>query len=84
MNLKILLNTMESVEKTQTMTFDDIKQFADVVKESKDGLILSLINLVHCEDSWYWKTEIMNDNEEEYIIALPHSLNDKIFVLLDA
>jgi len=79
--LKYLYN-MENIKKIKTMTFGDIKQSADIVKESKDGLVQSLINLVHYEDSWYWKTKIMTDNEEEYIINLPVSLNDKIFDLL--
>jgi len=81
--LKYLYN-IESIKKNQTIKFEDIKQFADIVKVSKDGFIKALINLVHYKDSWYWKTEIMTDNDEEYIIEIPSSLNDKIFKLKDS
>ena len=80
--LKYLYN-IEDIKETQTMTFDDIKQFANIVKDSKDGLVYALISLVHYEDSWYWKTEIMTDNDREYIVELPYSLNSKIFELID-
>jgi len=73
---------IESVERRQTTKFDDIKQFIDIVKVSKDNFIYALINLVYYEDSLYWKSEIMNDNDEEYIIEMPKSLNNKIFDLL--
>ena len=77
------LYQLESIEKKQTMTFDDIKQFSNIVKESEDGLVKALIDLVHYEDSWYWKSEIMTDDDKEYIIKLPDSLSNKIFSLLD-
>lgn len=80
--LKYLYN-MESIKKNQTMKFEDIKQFANIEKVSKDGFIKALINLVHYEDSWYWKTEIMTDNDEEYIIEILDSLDKKIFELKD-
>ena len=62
----------------KTMTFDDIKKFVDIVKVSKDGFMEAIINTVNYKDSWYWKTEIMTDNDEEYIIPLTDSLNNKI------
>lgn len=77
------LYKLESIEKKQIMTFDDIKQFSNIVKESEDGLVKALIDLVHYEDSWYWKSEIMTDDDKEYIIKLPDSLSNKIFSLLD-
>ena len=80
--LKYLYN-IESIEKKETIKFDDIKQFVDIVKVSKDDFIQALTILVHCKDSLYWKTEIMNDNDEEYVIELINSLNNKIFNILD-
>jgi len=81
MELKYLYN-MENVERSKTIVFDDIKQFVDITKESKDGFVQALINLVYYEDSWYWKTEVMTDNDEEYVIDLPESLCNKVFDLL--
>lgn len=75
---------MESMTRNETMTFDEIKQFASIVKISKDDFVYSLISLAHYKDSWYWKTEILDDNEDdnhEYVIILPESLNKKIFDL---
>jgi len=81
------LYSMDDMDRNETMTFEDIKQFASITKISKDKLVYSIISLAHYKDSWYWKTEIMDDNQEdnyEYIIKLPESLNKKIFELLDA
>ena len=55
------LYNIESIKKTKLITFNDIKQFVDIVKTSKDGFIFALINLVEYEDNYYWKTEIMNE-----------------------
>lgn len=77
------LYKLETIEKKQTMTFDDIKQFSNIAKKSEDGLVKALIDLVHYEDSWYWKSEIMTNDDKEYIIKIPDSLSNKIFSLLD-
>ncbi len=77
------LYNMENIQKTKTTTFDGIKQFASIVKESKDGFVFGLITLAHCEDSWFWKTEIMNDNDEEYIVPIPETLSKKLFDLTE-
>lgn len=67
---------------TETMSFDDIIQFASIQKRSKDHTVYALISLAYCRDSWYWKTEIMEDDPEsnkEYMVILPDSLNEKLF-----
>ncbi|MBQ9072742.1 MAG: hypothetical protein IJY25_06255 [Bacilli bacterium] len=81
--LKYLYN-MENMEKNETMKFEEIKQFASITKISKDKLVYSIISLAYYKDSWYWKTEIIDDNQEdnyEYVIILPDTLNKKIFDL---
>lgn len=75
--IKYLYN-IENISKDKTIKFDDIKQFASIVKISKDDFIQALTVLVYCDESWYWKTEIMNDYDEEYVIELPKSINEKI------
>lgn len=78
------LYDMESIPRSETMTFDEIKQFADIVKISNDGLVYAVISLAQYKDSWYWKTEIIDDSRDdnaEYVIKLPDSLSEKIFAL---
>lgn len=75
------LYDMENKSRKDTMKFDDIKEFASIKKISKDNTVYALISLANYKDSWYYKTEVMNDNDEEYIIDLPESLNKKIFDL---
>lgn len=73
---------IENVKHRELTTFEQIDKFVDIVKISDDNFIEALINIVQCDDFWYWKTEIMNENDEEYIVPLPQSLNKKIFNLL--
>ena len=75
------LYDIENKSRKETMKFDDIKGFASIKKISKDNTVYALISLANYKDSWYYKTEVMNDNDEEYIIDLPESLNQKIFDL---
>ena len=72
------LYNMENAQKREAFTFDDIEMFSSIVKESRDGFIFALITLARCSDKWYWKTEIMNDNNEEYMVPLPETLNRKL------
>lgn len=77
------LYDMDNMEKNETILFEQIEQFASIVKISDDDLVYSLISLVQCDNHWYWKTEIMTDNDEEYVISLPNTLNDKIVEILN-
>jgi len=83
--LKYIYN-MENVKRDETMLFDDIKAFASITKTSKDKTIYAIICLAYYKDSWYWRTEIIDDtkeNDPEYVIKLPKSLNEKLFKLLN-
>ena len=73
------LYNMENVKKEKTIVFDDIKHFASIVKKSKDGFIFALTTIVHCDNSWYWKTEVMTDDDREYVIPLPETICKKLF-----
>lgn len=82
--IKYIYN-MDNMKKTETMTFEEIKMFANITKISKDKKVFSLISLANYKGSWYWKTEIMTDDkaiDEEYIIKLPESLNNKISMII--
>ena len=69
---------MENVREREAFTFDDIEMFASIVKESRDGFVFALTTLARCGGKWYWKTEIMNDNDEEYMVLLPETLNIRL------
>lgn len=77
------LYNMENSQKKETILFEEIEKFSSIIKISKDKTVYSLITLAYCRESWYWKTEIMNDADEEYVIKLPNSLNQKINKLLN-
>jgi len=78
--LKYLYN-MDNVKKEETMLFDEIEKFGTLKKTSKDKTISASICLAYFNNSWYYRTEIIDINKEndaEYVIKLPDSLNKKI------
>lgn len=75
---KEFIYDLDNKERKETFTFDDIEQFADITKVSKDKTIFALVSLAKHDGKWYWKTEVMTDDDREYIIKLPESLNNKI------
>jgi len=80
-DLKYFYN-IENINKKEAIKFEDIKQFLDIVKISNDGLVMGLTNLVQFNDMVYWKTEIMNEEDKEYIIELSNSLTKKILDII--
>lgn len=73
---------LDDAKKDTKVSFDDIEMFVDVVKISKDGFLEGTINLVRYKNSWYYKTEVMSEDDKEYVIELPSSLNSKLIDLL--
>lgn len=69
---------LDNKERKKTMVFDDIEMFADITKISKDKTIFALISLARVDHTWYWKTESMTDDDREYIIEVPETLNSKL------
>ncbi len=69
---------LDNKERKETMVFNDIEMFADITKISKDKTIFALISLARVNHTWYWKTEIMTDDDREYIIEVPETLNSKL------
>ncbi len=72
------LYNLETAKREYTITFDEIDCFADILKVSKDGLVQAIIVLAKVDDVWYYKTEIMTDDDREYVVKITDSLNDKI------
>lgn len=72
------LYKIEEQEKKYTIVFDDIEMFADILKVSKDGLVQGVTTLAKVKGNWYYKTEIMTDNDREYVLDIPKTLNEKI------
>lgn len=72
------LNNIESIKREKAISFDKIEKMGSLKRVSKDKFIFVIISLAYYEGAWYWKTEIMNENDYEYIIELPTTLNKKI------
>ena len=77
-----LYNIEEKKQRT-TITFDEIDRFGDILKISKDGLIQAIVTLVQNDGIWYYKTEIMTDDDKEYVIKVSDSLIKKINDLMN-
>ena len=68
---------MEDAPKETSIDFDDIEIFASLVKTSNDGLITATTSLAYYKNVWYWRSEIINENIEnwpEYVVCLPESV----------
>lgn len=72
------LNNIEDIKKEFSIPFKKIEKMGSLKKLSKDKFIVGRTSLAYYNGFWYWKTEIMDDNDYEYIIKLPESLNKKI------
>jgi hypothetical protein len=78
--LKYLYN-MDNKNKEETMLFEEIEKFGTLKKTSKDKTIYAIICLAYFKDFWYYRTgtiDITKENDPEYVIKLPESLNKKI------
>ena len=78
------LYDIEDFEKKDTIVFDDIEMFASILKVSDDELVQGIITLVRVNNKWYYKTEVMTDDDREYVVEVIESLNDKINLLIDS
>ena len=77
------LYKLEKAKRNKTIVFDDIDMFCDIVKISKDGIVQGLIVFAKVDNNWYYKTEVMNENDREYVIKLSKPINEKINNLMD-
>lgn len=69
---------MNNIIDKDTLKFEDIEKHGSLTKKSKDGKITGIISLAYVKNNWYYRTEIMNDNDEEYVVKLPDSLNKRL------
>ena len=77
-NELLYLYSLEKIKRTKTIIFNDIETFASILKVSKDNTVQAIITLAQVGGLWYYKTEVMTDNNREYVIKIIDSLNDKI------
>lgn len=78
--LKYLYN-IDNIKREETMLFDEIEKFGTLKKISKDKTIYASICLAYFNDYWYYRTstiDVTKENDPEYVIKLPESLNKKI------
>ena len=74
----VYLYDIEDIKDKITITFNDIDMFADILKITKDGIVQGIVTLAQVDGDWYYKTEIMTDDDREYVIRIKESLNEKI------
>jgi hypothetical protein len=72
------LYNLDNEKRGKTIVFDDIEMFADVLKVSKDGFVQGVTTIAMVDGNWYYKTEVMTDDDREYVIKLSDSLSEKI------
>lgn len=72
---------MEDLERDKTIAFDDIENFASLVKISNDGFISGTASLAACNGVWYWRSEVIDENADgwpEYVVPLPENIAKQI------
>lgn len=77
---------MDDMKKRNSLLFDEIEKMGSLKKISKDNTIYASIGLAYNEGYWYWRSEIIDDSKEndpEFVIKLPLSLNNKINSLIE-
>lgn len=79
----VYLYNIEDNKDKLTITFNDIDMFADILKISKDELTQGVVTLAQVDGNWYYKTEIMIDDDKEYVVKMSDSLNKKINDLMN-
>ena len=72
------LYDIDNKKRNISLSFDEIESMGSIVRTSKDGVFIGTISLAQYQGKWYYRTEVMNDKDEEYMIKLPDSLNNKI------
>ena len=78
---------MEDINKETSVFFDEIEMQGSLIKVSKDGFIEGRTGLALYDDSWYWRTETIDENREcdgewpEYVIPLPEAVSIEIMGL---
>lgn len=74
----------EDAEKDTTLLFDEMEKFAMLKKTSADGLICASISLACYDGAWYYRSEVIDEQQEgwpEYVYKLPNGLNEQILAI---
>lgn len=71
------LYDIDNIKREKAILFDDIEKFGSIKKVSKDKFVSGVMSICYYKGKWYWKSEIMSDDDKEYIIELPKSLTKK-------
>lgn len=78
------LYNMDNIKDKEQILFSKIEKFGTIVKVSNDKMVKSVLSIAYYDGNWYWKTEIMDneDDDLEYAVKLPESLSILINNLL--
>lgn len=71
------LYDIDNIKREKAILFDDIEKFGSIKKISKDKFVSGSLSICLYDGKWYWKSEIMTDDDKEYIVELPKSLTKK-------
>ena len=75
---------VENQEKGFALFFEEFDALGSLFKISKDGIVRGTLSIGKYEDTWYWRSEIIDDSLErdgtwpEYVQPLPETLSSKI------
>ncbi len=76
--------SLEDKEKTVSAFWEEFEAFGSIIKISKDGMVRGTISIAKFDGSWYWKSEIINEDRvsdgtwAEFIQPLPETLDSRI------
>ena len=78
------LSSIEKQDKDLALFFDEIELQGTLKKTSSDGIIIGITDLAYYEGQWYWRSEIIDENQEkdgtwpEYVYPMPESFQKKV------
>lgn len=79
------LYNINEIDLNEKIPFSSIELFGTLSKTSNDEMVKAVLSLAYYDGNWYWKSEVMDDfnDDLEYVIKLPSSINNKIIDLMN-
>lgn len=74
------ISDVEDHDRDMTLFFEDYEKLGSLKKISKDKAISGILSLGYYQDKWYWRSEIIDESQEEdgtwpeYVQEMPESV----------
>lgn len=74
------ITDVEDHDRDMTLFFEDYEKLGSLKKISKDKAISGILSLGYYQDKWYWRSEIIDESQEEdgtwpeYVQEMPESV----------